>query len=136
MSDRVATVVVLYEGVVLDPARWNEQMFVDWTDTVNADGSPSRVEAKYIRRALRVAQTLRAFWIDAADRPDLGWESRVDLALGPKAWRPVLDLAEVRLSDTGSEEAFAGVVRFFPLVHGEDFLDGIGFDEWSQTQSR
>jgi hypothetical protein len=136
MSDRVAAVESLYEAVVTDPERWNEQMFVDWMDTIDTDGSLTRAEAKFIRRALRVAETLRAFWFEARDRPDLGWESRVDLALGPKAWRPVLDLAESQLSTSRTEECFQDVVRLFPLVNGGGFLDGIDFDEWTQAQKR
>lgn len=134
MSDRVAAVESLYEAVVTNPTRWNEQMFVDWTNTLDPDGSLSKVEAKYVRRALRVAQVLRIFWLETPDRPDLQWESKVDLALGPKAWRPVLDLAEVHLHDSRSEESFADVARLFPPVNGEDYLDGIGFDDWKQTQ--
>jgi len=132
----IAAVESLYEAVVTDPARWNEQMFVDWTDGLDSDGSLSKVEAKLIRRALRVAQRLAVFWLEAHDRPDLGWESKVDLALGPKAWRPVLDLAEAQLDRTRSEESFQDVSRLFPLVNRESFLDGIDFDEWNLAQSR
>lgn len=135
MSGRVAAVESLYEAVVTDPTRWNEQMFVDWVDAVDSDGSISTAEAKYIRRALRVAQKLRVFWLESQDRPDLGWESKVDLAFGPKAWRPVLDLCETQLASARSEESFRDVVRLFPLVNSEEFLDGIDFDAWKQTQS-
>ncbi|MEN8237786.1 MAG: hypothetical protein ABFR53_01160 [Actinomycetota bacterium] len=134
MSDRVRTVEALYEAVVTDPSRWNEQMFVDWTETVDTDGSLSKVEAKYVRRALRAAQSLRGFWLEAQDRPDLRWESRVDLAMGPKAWRPVLDLAEIQLHNSRTEDSFVEVARLFRLVNHEEFLDGIDFDEWRQTQ--
>ena len=134
MSNRVRAVESLYEAVVMDPERWNEQMFVDWTDSFDSDGSVSRVEAKYIRRALRTAQALRTFWQDAPDRSDLTWDSRVDLALGPKAWRPVLELARIRLRSSRSEDGFIDVARLFRLVNGEDYLDGIGFDEWIRTQ--
>jgi hypothetical protein len=136
MSDRVAAVEFLYESVVTDPERWNEQMFADWSDTVSADGPVTKLEAKYVRRALRIAQTLRSFWLESRDRDDLGWESRVDLALGPKAWRPILDLAQVQLGNSHSEECFGDVARLFPLVNGEAFHDGISFDEWSYAQER
>ena len=76
-----------------------------------------------------------AFWVDAPARPDLGWESRVDLALGPKAWRPVLELAEAQLRNTRNEEAFTDVARLFPLVNGDEFLDGMNFDDWADSQS-
>ena len=135
MSGRVAAVESLYEGVVTEPARWNDQMFVDWADSVDADGSMAREEAKHIRRAMRAAQKLHAFWLEAPERPDVGWESKVDLAMGPKAWGPVLELAEIQLVTTMSEESFVIVARLVPLVNGESFLDGADFDEWKQTQS-
>jgi hypothetical protein len=135
MSGRVTAVEALYEAVVTDPSSWNEQMFVDWSESVVADGPVSKDEAKYVRRALRMAQKLRAFWIDAPVRRDLGWESRVDLALGPRAWRPVLDLAEAQLRNSRSEEAFTDVANLFPLVNGEKFLDGMNFDDWRDSQS-
>ena len=134
MSDRVQAVESLYEAVVMDPERWNEQMFIDWTDSVDSDGSLSKVEAKSVRHALRTAQKLRTFWLDSPDRPDLAWVSKVDLALGPKAWRPVLELAKIQLHHSRCEDSFADVARLFPLVNSEDYLDGIGFDEWIRTQ--
>ena len=135
MSGLVSTVEALYEAVVTDPGSWNEQMFVDWADSAVSDGPVSKDEAKYVRRALRIAQKLRAFWADAPVRPDLGWESRVDLALGPKAWRPVLELAEAQLRSKRSEEAFTDVASLFPLVNGDEFLDGRSFDEWRDSQA-
>lgn len=135
MSGRVTAVEALYEAVVTDPGSWNEQMFVDWSESVVADGPVSKDEAKYVRRALRMAQKLRVFWIDAPVRRDLGWESRVDLALGPRAWRPVLDLAEAQLRNSRSEEAFTDVANLFPLVNGDKFLDGMNFDDWRDSQS-
>jgi hypothetical protein len=135
MSGRVAAVEALYEAVVTEPGRWSAQTFLDWTDTIALDGTPSRTEAKFIRRALRMAQRLQEFWMDAPERQDIGWESRVDLALGPRAWRPVLDLAESELDASRSSEAFTDVARLFPLVNGEEFLDGMDFAAWSLTQS-
>lgn len=135
MNGSVAAVEVLYQAVVTDPARWNEQMFAEWADAVASDGAVSRQEAKYVRRALRVAQTLHAFWLEIEDRPDLGWESRVDLALGLKAWRPVLALAEIQLATSPSEGSFEDVAKLFPLVNNQEFLDGIDYDAWQQTQT-
>jgi hypothetical protein len=135
VSGLVSTVEALYEAVATDPASWNEQMFVDWMDAVVSDGPVSKDEAKYVRRALRIAQRLHAFWVDAPVRPDLGWESRVDLALGPKAWRPVLELAETQLRNTRSEEAFTDVACLFPLVNGDEFLEGMNFEDWRDSQS-
>jgi hypothetical protein len=135
VSGLVSTVEALYEAVVTDPGSWNEQLFVDWTDSVVSDGPVSKDEARYVRRALRMAQKLRSFWADAPVRPDLGWESRVDLALGPKAWRPVLELAEAQLRNTRSEAAFTDVASLFPLVNGDEFLEGMNFDDWRHSQS-
>ncbi len=135
MSDRVRAVEGLYEAVVTDPGQWNDQMFVDWVEAVASDGPPSRAEAKYVRAAMRMAQRLRDFWLASVPRPDIEWESKVDIALGPRAWRPVLDLAQIQLDELRTEESFAEVTRLFRLVNHEEFLDGIDFYEWDQTQT-
>jgi hypothetical protein len=123
----------LYEDCVMTPARWHEQAFIDWADGVAAGNELDRVSARQVRRILVAARKLAAFW---SDRDPVGapedWRSRVDVALGSRAWRPELELARHLLDVDGTEEAFATVCRLFPLVHHEPFLDGIGYDEWRE----
>ncbi len=135
MSSRVAAVASLYEGVVTDPDRWNDQMFIDWADAVAMDGSITKDEARQVRRAVNVARKLKRFWSEATHRSDLGWESRVDLVLGPRAWRPMLELAEIRLAATRDADAFDEVARLFRLVNQDEFMDGIDYAAWMRTQT-
>lgn len=134
MSGLVVAVESMYQGVVTDPLKWNEQAFIDWSESLNWDGGADKVAAKHVRRAMRVAQALQRFWLDASDRGDLAWTSKVDLALGPRAWRPVLDLAQNHLLSDPSAESFGEVSRLFRLVNNESFLDGIEYSDWLGDQ--
>ena len=134
MMNLVGVVEDLYMGVVTDPRKWSEQSFVDWSESASSDGAINKESARFVRRAMKVAQKLRYFWLNTDDRPELAWRSKVDLALGPKAWRPVLDLATVQLRSDPSEESFEQVARLFPLVNNESFLDGIEFAAWIEQR--
>jgi hypothetical protein len=134
MTDLVGAVEDLYLGVVTDPRKWSEQSFVDWSESVALDVAFDKELARYVRQAMRIAQKLQYFWRNADSRPDLEWTSKVDLALGPRAWRPILDLARAQLRTDPSEESFEEVVRLFPLVNNESFMDGIEFNQWSQQR--
>lgn len=123
----------LYESVVMNPDAWNEQAFADWAGETLADVTELPREAvREVRRCLRAAQRLQAFWATAegtvADHDD--WRSRVDIALGPRAWRPTLDLARTGLSDAPSEELFIEVKARFAVVNSERWMDGVDFEEW------
>ena len=130
----VGVVEDLYQGVVTDPLKWGEQSFVDWSEAASSEGAINKESARFVRRAMRVAQKLRYFWLNTDNRPEVAWRSKVDLALGPKAWRPVLDLATMQLLSDPSEESFEQVARLFPLVNNESFLDGIEFAAWIEQQ--
>jgi hypothetical protein len=123
----------LYESVVTNPENWNEQAFSDWAaDTLADAGQMSRDAVREIRRCLRSAQKLRRFWMDdetaVSDHGD--WRSRVDIALGARAWRPLLDLARSGLEAVPSEELFAEVKDRFAVVYSERWMEGISFEEW------
>jgi len=125
----------LYLGVVCDPEAWNEQRFADWAESAAGGTAIDRVIAKYLRRVLSVARKLQAFWVGQVARPELDWRSRVDLALGPRAWRPVLDLATHLLDAEPSEELFDRTSRLFRLVNNEPYLDGIGYEAWAEDRA-
>lgn len=115
----------------MDPGRWNDQAFADWVDTVSLAEGIDREVTKLLRRCLNAGRRLAAFW-DAADTaraPD-DWRGRVDLALGVRAWRPQLDLAQLLLERTGDRHAFERVAELFPVVMNQPFLDGIGYEAW------
>jgi hypothetical protein len=124
----------LYESVVSTPEEWTEQAFVDWaTDAVS--GPIEKGESKALRQVLRAAEKLRRFWSGpAAPRATEDWRSRVDLALGPRAWRPTLDLAMAGLETSPDPELFVEVQRRFRLVHGDVWLDGAGYETWLSQQ--
>lgn len=123
----------LYESVVDQPNNWGEQAFADWAgDTlVDVAGLPKEAHRE-IRRALRAAQKLQRFWAGeqsaVSDHDD--WRSKVDIALGPRAWRPLLDLSRVGLSVAPSADLFDQVKERFALVNSDRWMDGVEYDEW------
>lgn len=133
----VDDVDTLYRGCVMDPDRWGEQAFADWLEGVSLSTSIDRETAKYVRRCVTAARKLAAHWSDA-DRsraPD-EWRGRVDLALGAKAWRPQLELAQSLLERHPDEGLFDRVCELFPVVTNQPFLDGIDYDEWLRNRSQ
>lgn len=126
----------LYESVVMSPDGWNDQAFVDWAGETLADASElPRGALREVRRSLRSAQKLQAFWAGeqstVSDHED--WRSRVDIALGPRAWRPTLDLARIGLADDPTEELFLEVKERFAVVNSERWMDGVDFADWANN---
>lgn len=124
----------LYQSVVTDPENWGEQAFADWAnDTLVEAAELPREAIREVRRSLRSAQRLQTFWAGSAsavsDHDD--WRSKVDIALGPKAWRPTLDLARIGLDDSPCEEIFDEVKERFAVVNSERWMEGITYEEWS-----
>ena len=123
----------MYESVVVNPEAWNEQAFADWAGEALVDAAElPRAALREIRRCLRAGQKLQAFWASSehtvSDHDD--WRSRVDIALGSRAWRPTLDLARIGLSESPSEELFAEMKERFAVVNSERWMDGVEFEEW------
>lgn len=117
----------------MSPEAWNEQSFADWADDTLVDAADLPREAvREVRRCLRAAQQLQAFWAKSehtvSDHDD--WRSRVDIALGPRAWRPTLHLAQLGLDNAPSEELFLEVKERFAVVYSERWMDGIDFEDW------
>ena len=133
MSGLLDDIDQLYEVSVTEPDRCTEQFYVDWADEVAAGEGVDKRCARSIRRALSMARRLAAFWLerDMGSAPE-DWRARVDVALGPRAWRPQLELAEYLLERDGSARAFDVVSGLFPVVNNQPYLDGITFEEWSE----
>ena len=129
----LAAVEGLYESVVGDPSSWNDQALADWAGETLVDAAelPKEV-AREVRRCLRAAQKLRTFWAEESssvvDHDD--WKARVDIALGPRAWRPTLNIATAGLHNAPSEELFAEVKERFAVVNSERWMDGIDYEDW------
>ena len=126
----------LFEAVVTEPEKWNEQSFADWANDTLVDGSELPREAiRQVRSCLRVAQKLQAFWVSSqrtvSDHND--WRSKVDIAMGPRAWRPLLDLARIGLDNAPSEELFLEVKTRFAVVNSERWMDGVNFQDWIEN---
>ena len=122
----------LYESVVMTPQRWTDQAYADWATDVAAATLPTKPVARAIRRALRVAQKMQAFWSEDVERPDDhgDWKARVDLAQGPRAWRPTLEIARMGLDDAPSEELFFEVRERFRVVYSDRWMEEVTFTEW------
>ena len=128
----------LYEGVVTHPEAWDDSILAEWADEAGgAGGDPvPRPAAREVRRCLRSARRLRDFWLDgsgagAVDGDD--WRTRVDVALGGRAWRPTLSLAQMGLQESPSPELFDEVKARFRVVNSERWMDGIDYDAWLET---
>ena len=126
----LASIDRLYEAVVHNPGAWNEQAFIDWSADAVSEPIGKR-ERKALRQVLRAAEKLRSFWSDpsAPSGTDV-WQSKVDVALGPRAWRPTLDIAMAGLEAFPDPELFVEVQARFRLVHGDVWLDGSSYAEW------
>lgn len=130
MSSLLSEVELLYEGCVMSPGRMGERALSDWADGVQHVEGIDKVSAKYVRRCMNAGRKLAAFWTDR-DAPE-DWRTGVDIALGARAWRPVLELAEYELEGSRSEAAFDVVAGLFPVVRNQPFLDGVDYAEWLQ----
>lgn len=124
----------LYESVVTSPDSWNEQSFADWANDTLVDAPELPRDAiREVRRCLRAAQKLQTFWATTehtvSDHDD--WRSKVDIAMGPRAWRPTLDLAGIGLENAPSEELFLEVKERFIVVNSERWMDGVDFEAWA-----
>ncbi len=128
----------LYRGVVTDPDRWNEQAIADWVDGVSMHSTLDRATAKHLRRIVTMAGKLQQFWEADPRRDDasIEWRSRVDIALGPRAWRPILDLGMHQLEVEPDEDLFERVAGLFKVVNRVEWLDGATFEEWSGGTGR
>lgn len=136
MSGLLSEIDQLYELSVTEPQRCTEQFYVDWAEGIGGSPDMDKVSARYVRRCLNMARKLAGFWGERGTVTEpRDWQSRVDVALGPRAWRPQLDLAEHLLERDGSTEAFAVVSGLFPVVNNQPFLDGVTFEQWQEGRA-
>jgi hypothetical protein len=135
VSGLLDAVDALYRGCSMEPGRWNEQAFVDWSEAVAVDTPIDKELARHVRRCLMAGRRLAAFWVDReSDGVPEDWRARVDIALGVRAWRPQLDLAFALLARSGDESTFERVGALFPVVNNLPFLDGIDYETWRQDR--
>jgi len=136
MIDHLALVRMiddLYAEVVTVPGAWSDARAVEWGTDVLAGEAADRETARHLRRVLRMTMKLAEFWRDpppGTPRDLDDWRSRVDLAVGARAWRPVLDIALGGLHAAPSVELFDEVKARFRVVNNEFWMEGVGFAEW------
>jgi len=130
LSALLDAVDALYSGVVTEPGSWNDRRFEDWSEAIGESSELDKTSVKYVRRVMTSARKLRAFWLDRPVDDETDWQSRVDIALGNRAWRPVLDLSTHLLDVYPSAEVFERASFLFRSVNHEEFLDGVSYDEW------
>jgi hypothetical protein len=128
----------LYKSVVLQPQRWTDDAFSDWAGEAVIGSVPSKAIAREIRRILRVAVKLRDFWTEDVPRPDDhgDWRTRVDLAMGSRAWRPSLAIAQIGLEEAPSEELFDEVRERFRVVYSDRWMEEVTFFDWLAEHGR
>lgn len=138
MSGLLGEVESLYAVAVMSPNALTEHTISDWFDGVAATTQLDKPAAKLLRRLVRTAQKLSLFWRSdtRVGDLDLDWRTRVDIAMGPRAWRPVLDLSQHILAEQPSEETFESVRELFRIVNGDVWLEGVGYEEWLQDAGR
>lgn len=128
----------LYESVVTQPQSWTDDSFGEWAAEVVVGSVPSKAVAREIRRCLRVAVRLRDFWTADEKRPDDhgDWRTRIDLAMGPRAWRPSLSIAQIGLEEAPSEELFGEVRERFRVVNSDRWMEEVTFSDWLAEHGR
>ncbi len=136
MSGLLTSIDQLYEGCVTEPGRWSEQAFQDWAEGVASAEGMDRTTSRLVRRSLKAGQKLASFWSSHTGSAPSDWRSRVDMALGARAWRPQLELAEYLLDRDRSEDVFDSVASLFPVVHHQPYLDGVTFEEWLELREQ
>ena len=130
----------LYASVVFEAQQWDEAAFAEWHEALAASVGPvGKQAASQVRRALRAAMKLQAFWASIeAERytSERDWRVRVDVALGARAWRPTLELARMALEADADAETFALVQERFRLVNNQPWLPGVSYESWAEGSDR
>lgn len=133
----VAAVDELYRAAVMEPDRWNDVAVSDWAESVAASGEIDRRDLRSLRRVMRMALKLARFWASPDGErhtAESDWMTRVDIASGPPAWRPTLDLAANALDRTPDPELFAHVAERFRMVNNQPFAGGVGYEAWLEER--
>ena len=128
----------LYELAVTSPASVNDRAISDWADDVAVAYEIDRLGAKYVRRCLNAARKLASFWSarTPSESDPSEWVSRVDQALGARAWRPQLELAQHLLELAPDDVTYEKAADLFRIVNNTPFLDGMSYEAWIETRQR
>ena len=53
--------------------------------------------------------------------------------MGPRAWRPALELAQIGLERAPSADLYDEVKQRFAIVNSERWMDGVDYEEWRSS---
>lgn len=123
----------LYADACFDAESLPDTVLADWIEGIATSTEVEKEVARELRRVLRATQKLRDFWLAPASErpPDHGdWHTRVDIGLGIKAWRPLLEIARIGLETQPSEELYGQVKDRFRVVSGERWMEGVTYEQW------
>ena len=126
----------MYETAVSFPEHWNESAAAEWAEELFVMRAPEPEVLRHIRRAVRMSLKLAEFWRDPPESMTLDtgeWRARVDIALGARAWRPVLDTARIGLASSPTEELFTEAKNLFRVVHHSFWMEGVSYREWLES---
>lgn len=133
----VGSVDDLYRQAILAPATIDDTTLSDWLEGAAEllGGTPDRPTARILRRVVRDARKLAAYWSerDGASLPE--WRNGVDEALGSRGWEPQLDLVASVVEGSRDRETFEEMQRRYRAVHFQPWRDGVTYEEWSQEGS-
>lgn len=120
----------IYERVVSDPAKVRDADLLSWASEAMSvlDPPVDRKIAREVRRVVRLARHLSAFWAERTPPED--WRSAVDAALGSRGWQPTLDLARWALEESPSAELFEEVRFRFAIVHFRPWMEGVAYEQY------
>ena len=128
--DALELVDNLYRRAVESPAGVDESSLAEWMEEASEAISHDRVQARALRKAVRLARKLAAYF--AIGRPALpDWHNGVDEVLGARGWEPQLDLVRHELATTPTGDLFAAVKERHRAVHFTEWMEGVSFGEWS-----
>ncbi|MDP8957817.1 MAG: hypothetical protein M3N51_01125 [Actinomycetota bacterium] len=125
----------MFEAAVMQPAQqgdedllsWGERLLVERHETARLD----RAVPRSVRRAARSAVKLRRHWLDrSGEDAAADWRSRVDEALGGRAWLPGLQLAQWGLEAEPSHQLFEEVQERFGWCYLRPWMEGVDFEEY------
>ncbi len=133
--DAVGAIDDLYRRAVADSDAVTEAMLAGWMEESAESLAGDREQAKAMRRAVRTARKLAAYWSerDADSLPH--WRNGVDEALGGRGWQAQLDVLRAGLETRPDPELFAAVQERHRAVHFTEWMEGVGFEEWLETRS-
>jgi hypothetical protein len=127
----------LYRRAVEEPAGVDDVALADWMEGAAEllGGPPDRPTARILRRVIRDARKLVAYWAERDCDALADWRSGVDETLGSRGWEPQLDLVAAAVEGSRDRETFEEMHRRYRAVHFQPWRDGVTYEEWSQESS-